>query len=76
MVALVPNFCVDWDVGLRLLSCVLHVPAVDDAGHVRTVLWLHGAAFAGTVLAHGVHRVLLVPMVHEEDLLVHQGDIS
>lgn len=76
MVAFVPNFGVDRDVGIRLLGCVLHVPTVDDAGHVRAVLRLHGAAFAGTVLAYGVHRVLLVPVVHEEDLLIHQGGIS
>lgn len=73
VVALIPDHGVDGHVGVRLLGDLLQQPAVDHVGHVRSLLRVHGAALARPVDPHGLHRVLLLPLVHAEDLLVHQG---
>lgn len=76
VVAFIPHHGIDRRVGVRLLGDLLQQPPVHHVGHVRPVLRVHGAALAGPRGPDGVHRVLLVPLVHAEDLRVHQGGLS
>lgn len=73
MVALIPDIGINRGVGVRLLDHLLQQPPVDNVGHLCAVLWVHGAAVAGTIGIDGLHWLLLMSVVHKEDLFVHQG---
>lgn len=76
VVAFIPHHGLHWRVGVRLLRHLLQQPPVHHAGHVRAVLWLHGAALARPRGPYGVHRLLLLPVVHTDDVRVHQGGLG
>lgn len=73
MVALIPHGRFYRRVGVRLLRHLLQQPTGDKVRHLRAVLRVHGTALPWSVFPNRVHRLLLVPVVHTEDLRVHQG---
>lgn len=76
VVAFIPDLGVHRRVGVRVLRHLLQQPPVHHAGYVRAILRLHVAALARPRGPYGLYRLLLLPMVHAEDLRVHQGRLS
>lgn len=73
VVAFILDIWVDRSMGVCVLNDLLQQSAVHNVCDVCAVLRLHGAPVAWTFVPDRLHRLLLVPMVHTEDLLFHQG---